>query len=52
MIKALGRSGVGDLIERCCGLARLFADRLVAEPGIRVAKEVWINQFVVVFRDH
>jgi glutamate/tyrosine decarboxylase-like PLP-dependent enzyme len=49
MIKALGRSGVRDLVERCCMLARLFAERLAAEPGIRVPHEVWINQFVVVF---
>ena len=51
MIKALGRSGVNDLVERCCRLARLFGERLMAEPGIRVANEVWINQFVVVFGD-
>jgi glutamate/tyrosine decarboxylase-like PLP-dependent enzyme len=51
MIKALGRSGVRDLVERCCRLAKLFADRLMAEPGVRVPHEVWINQFVVVFGD-
>lgn len=51
MIRALGRTGIEDLIEGCCRLARLFAERLAAEPGIRVLNEVWINQFVVVFGD-
>jgi glutamate/tyrosine decarboxylase-like PLP-dependent enzyme len=35
-LRSLGRSGVADLIDRCCRHARRFADRLRAEPGIRV----------------
>jgi glutamate/tyrosine decarboxylase-like PLP-dependent enzyme len=29
-IRALGRRGVAELVERCCALARRFADRLAA----------------------
>jgi glutamate/tyrosine decarboxylase-like PLP-dependent enzyme len=46
-LRSLGRSGVADLVERCCRLARQFADRLRAEPTIRILNEVVLNQVLV-----
>jgi glutamate/tyrosine decarboxylase-like PLP-dependent enzyme len=46
-LRSLGRSGVADLVERCCRLARRFADRLRAEPGIRILNDVVLNQVLV-----
>jgi glutamate/tyrosine decarboxylase-like PLP-dependent enzyme len=43
-LRSLGRSGVADLIERCCRLARRFADRLHAEANIRILNDVVLNQ--------
>lgn len=47
-LAALGREGVADLVERCCRLARRFADGLTA-AGFRVLNEVVLNQVVVTF---
>jgi len=47
----LGRSGVADLIERCCALARRFADQLAAMDGVIVANDVVLNQVLVGFGD-
>jgi glutamate/tyrosine decarboxylase-like PLP-dependent enzyme len=47
-IRALGRDGVAALVERCCGLARRFAQRLAAE-GVEVLNEVVLNQVLVRF---
>jgi glutamate/tyrosine decarboxylase-like PLP-dependent enzyme len=46
-LRSLGRSGVADLIDRCCRHARRFADGLRAEPGIRVLNDVVLNQALV-----
>jgi len=46
-LRSLGRSGVADLIDRCCRLARRFADRLRQEPAIRILNEVVLNQVLV-----
>ena len=46
-LRSLGRSGVADLVERCCRLARRFADRLRAEPSIRILNDVVLNQVLV-----
>jgi glutamate/tyrosine decarboxylase-like PLP-dependent enzyme len=46
-LRSLGRSGVADMIERCCRLARRFADRLSAEPSIRILNDVVLNQVLV-----
>ena len=50
-LRSLGRSGVVELVERCCGLARRFADTLAVEPGIAVLNEVVLNQVLVRFDD-
>ena len=49
-IRALGREGVATLVERCCGLARRFAERLAADDGVEVLNEVVLNQVLVRFR--
>ena len=48
-LRALGRAGLAELIERCSTLARRFADRLGAEPGIRILNDVVLNQVLVRF---
>jgi glutamate/tyrosine decarboxylase-like PLP-dependent enzyme len=46
-LRSLGRSGVADLVDRCCRLARRFADRLRQEPSIRILNDVVLNQVLV-----
>ncbi|HSL26280.1 MAG TPA: pyridoxal-dependent decarboxylase [Acidimicrobiia bacterium] len=46
-IRSLGRDGIGELIERCCGLARRFADGLDGLDGIEVVNEVVLNQVLI-----
>ena len=46
-LRQLGRSGVENMIDRCCRLARRFADQLSAEPRIRILNEVVLNQVLV-----
>ncbi|MEM7307953.1 MAG: aminotransferase class V-fold PLP-dependent enzyme [Planctomycetota bacterium] len=43
VLRTLGRSGVAELVDRLCALARLFAERLRAE-GFDVLNEVCFNQ--------
>jgi glutamate/tyrosine decarboxylase-like PLP-dependent enzyme len=50
-LRALGRTGVGDLVDRCCDHARAFADRLGAEPGVEILNDVVLNQVLVRFGD-
>jgi glutamate/tyrosine decarboxylase-like PLP-dependent enzyme len=48
-LRSLGRSGLVDLIERDCALARRMADRLAAAPGVTILNEVVLNQVLVGF---
>ena len=50
-LRSLGRSGVAELVERCCGHARRFADALAAADGVEVLNEVVLNQVLVRFPD-
>jgi glutamate/tyrosine decarboxylase-like PLP-dependent enzyme len=50
-LRALGRSGVTDLIDRCCEHARSFAELLGAEPEVEVLNDVVLNQVLVRFDD-
>jgi len=50
-IRSLGRSGIAELVERCCAHARRFADRLGGQPGVEVCNEVVLNQVLVRFLD-
>jgi glutamate/tyrosine decarboxylase-like PLP-dependent enzyme len=47
-LRSLGRGGVGEMIERNCRQARLFADRLRA-AGFSVLNDVVLNQVLVSF---
>jgi glutamate/tyrosine decarboxylase-like PLP-dependent enzyme len=49
LIRTLGREGIAAMVSRHCALARRFAERLAAEPGVRVLNEVAINQVIVNF---
>jgi glutamate/tyrosine decarboxylase-like PLP-dependent enzyme len=49
-LKSLGRSGLADLIERNCRLARRFADAL-QQGGCEILNEVVLNQVLVSFGD-
>ncbi|WBC08349.1 pyridoxal-dependent decarboxylase [Micromonospora sp. WMMA1947] len=49
-LRELGRDGVAALVERCCALARRFADGLGA-AGFEVVNEVVLNQVLVGFGD-
>jgi glutamate/tyrosine decarboxylase-like PLP-dependent enzyme len=50
-IRSLGRSGIAELVDRCCGHARRFAEALGREPGVEVLNEVVLNQALVRFLD-
>ncbi len=49
-LRSLGRSGVADLVERCCILAARFATRL-SDAGYEVLNDVVLNQVLVAFGD-
>lgn len=46
-LRALGRSGVVELVERSCAHARLLARLLAADPAIEVVNEVVLNQVLL-----
>jgi glutamate/tyrosine decarboxylase-like PLP-dependent enzyme len=48
-LRALGRSGVAALVERCCRLARRMAVRLGERPSVRILNDVVLNQVLVRF---
>jgi len=49
VLSRLGRAGVAEMVARHCRVARRMAERLAAEPGVRVLNEVVLNQVVVAF---
>jgi glutamate/tyrosine decarboxylase-like PLP-dependent enzyme len=49
-IRSLGRTGIAEMIERCCSNARRFAGALEA-AGATVLNEVVLNQVLVRFGD-
>jgi glutamate/tyrosine decarboxylase-like PLP-dependent enzyme len=50
-IRSLGRSGIADLVERCCAHARRFGEALGSAPSIEVLNDVVLNQVLVRFLD-
>ena len=46
-LRALGRTGVEELVDRCCAMARRFAERLDALDGAEVVNDVVLNQVLV-----
>ena len=51
ILRALGRDGVEDLVDRFCTLARRAADQLGAADGVEVLNDVVLNQVLVRFGD-
>jgi glutamate/tyrosine decarboxylase-like PLP-dependent enzyme len=47
-LRSLGRSGLAEMLEGCCGHARRFAEGL-REAGYAVLNEVELNQVLVSF---
>jgi glutamate/tyrosine decarboxylase-like PLP-dependent enzyme len=48
-LRSLGRTGLADLVERCCQLAARLASQLDGREGARVLNEVVLNQVLVRF---
>ncbi len=48
-LRSLGRSGLVELVERCCDAAARFAERIVEVEGAEVLNEVVLNQVLVSF---
>ena len=50
-LRSLGRSGVADLVDRCCRLAERMADGLrAAGPDVEVLNDVVLDQVLVRFK--
>jgi len=49
-LRSLGRTGLADVVDRCCDRAAEFADQLAAVEGVEVLHHE-INQLVVGFAD-
>ena len=47
-LRSLGRSGVVELVDRCCDAATRFSEAIVELPGVELLNEVVLNQ--VLFR--
>jgi glutamate/tyrosine decarboxylase-like PLP-dependent enzyme len=50
-LRTLGRSGVADLVDRCCEHAALMASLLEGADGVEVLNDVVLNQVLVRFDD-
>jgi len=50
-LRSLGRSGVEELVDRCCEHALRFAELLGAEAGVEILNDVVLNQVLVRFGD-
>lgn len=50
-LRQLGRSGVAELVDRCCDHAGRFADQLGAADGVEILNDVVLNQVLVRFLD-
>ena len=50
-LRALGRDGLTDLVDRCCDHARRIAARLDADDHVEILNDVVLNQVLVRFAD-
>jgi glutamate/tyrosine decarboxylase-like PLP-dependent enzyme len=50
-LRALGRTGVAELVETACARARALAEGLSALPGCELLNEVVLNQVLLRFED-
>jgi glutamate/tyrosine decarboxylase-like PLP-dependent enzyme len=48
-LRSLGRAGVSRIVSEGCRLARRIADRLAANPQVRILNDVVLNQVLVRF---
>ncbi|HEX5015856.1 MAG TPA: aminotransferase class V-fold PLP-dependent enzyme [Candidatus Limnocylindrales bacterium] len=48
-LRELGRDGLAELVDRCCGLAARMADALRDAPGVTILNDVVLNQVLVRF---
>jgi glutamate/tyrosine decarboxylase-like PLP-dependent enzyme len=48
-LRALGRNGVAQVVERCCRLARRMAERLAPDAQVQILNDVVLNQVLVRF---
>lgn len=44
---AFGRTGIADLVDTCCALARRMRNRLADAPGVTILNDVVLNQVLV-----
>jgi glutamate/tyrosine decarboxylase-like PLP-dependent enzyme len=51
MIRQLGRTGIAEMVERCCRIASRIADRVADEPGIALVLAPELNQVMFRFGD-
>lgn len=51
-IRALGRDGIAELVERCCDHATRFAELLGDQPDVEILNDVVLNQVLVRFADN
>ena len=49
-LRALGRDGVAEIVDRCCALAIRMAERLAGHHSVRILNDVVLNQVLVQFR--
>jgi glutamate/tyrosine decarboxylase-like PLP-dependent enzyme len=50
-LRALGRRGVAELVDRCCEHARRMAELLSGAEGVEILNDVVLNQVLVRFGD-
>lgn len=50
-LRELGRTGVAELVDRCCRHARRFADSLATIEGVEIGNDVMLNQVLVRWGD-
>ena len=50
-LQSLGRSGLADLVERCCACAARLAGAMRQVPGVSVLNDVVLNQVLLRFAD-
>jgi glutamate/tyrosine decarboxylase-like PLP-dependent enzyme len=46
-LRSLGRSGVAELVDRCCDLAVRFAEKLGSLDDVEIVNDVVLNQVLV-----
>ena len=51
LFRSLGSTGIADIVNRNCALARRIADRLSSEAGVSILNDIVLNQVLVQFGD-